>query len=84
MIRPTKHLDLDTCILNVAAHALSILKGAGAMQYDGLLKMLQATLSKRIRFEFVLALDLLYLAGRIEYDEDTDAVVLVPTPEGRH
>jgi hypothetical protein len=26
MIRPTKHLDLDTCILNVSAHALSILR----------------------------------------------------------
>lgn len=82
MIRPTKYLDVDSCVLNSAAHILVLLSSAGAMQYDDLLRATQVATSKKVRFEFVLALDLLYLLGKVEYHEDLDALTLAQPAEG--
>lgn len=76
MIRPTKYLDLDTCVLNVAAQIVSSLRRNGVMKYDELLTRLQNIISDAVRFEFVLALDLLFLLGKINYDSDSDSIAL--------
>ena len=74
MIRPTKYLDLDACVINVAAHVLARLSAVSVLTYDELLKSVETTLTPRARNEFVLALDLLYLLGRISYHEETDTL----------
>lgn len=74
MIRPTKYLDLDACVINVAAHMLTRLSAVNVLTYDELLKSVETTLTPRARNEFILALDLLYLLGRISYQEVTDTL----------
>lgn len=74
MIRPTKYLDLDACVVNIAAHVLSELSSTNVMTYDELLKSVETTLTPRARNEFVFALDLLYLLGRVSYHEETDTL----------
>lgn len=74
MIRPTKYLDLDACVINVAAHVLARLSAVNVLTYDELLKSVETTLTPRARNEFIIALDLLYLLGRISYQEDTDTL----------
>ena len=74
MIRPTRYLDLDACVINVAAHVLARLSVVSVMTYDELLKSVEISLTPRARNEFVLALDLLYLLGRISYHEETDTL----------
>lgn len=76
MIRPTKYLDLNTCVIRVAAEMLALLKGAEAIKYAELLGRLQIELSDTVQFEFVAALDLLYLLGKVEYHADSDSIVL--------
>jgi hypothetical protein len=77
MIRPTKYLDLDACVLNVAAHILSRMSAVSVVTYDEMLKSVETTLTPRARNEFVLALDLLYLLGKISYQEETDTLCAV-------
>lgn len=74
MIRPTKYLDLDACVINVAAHVLSKFSEVSVLTYDELLKSVEANLTPRARNEFILALDLLYLLGRVSYHEETDTL----------
>jgi len=90
MIRPTKYLDLESCVINVAAHILSRLSDVGVSTYDELLKSVETSLTPRAKSEFILALDLLYLLGRVSYQEETDTLCAIP-PEavavqtgGRH
>jgi hypothetical protein len=77
MIRPTKYLDLDACVLNVAAHILSRMSEVSVLTYDEMLKSVETNLTARARNEFVLALDLLFLLGRISYQEETDTLCAV-------
>ena len=74
MIRPTKYLDLDACVVNIAAHVLSRLSSTNVMTYDELLKSVVTSLTPRAKNDFVLALDLLYLLGRVSYHEESDTV----------
>jgi hypothetical protein len=77
MIRPTKYLDLDACVLNVAAHILSRMSEVSVLTYDEMLNSVETNLTPRARNEFVLALDLLFLLGRISYQEETDTLCAV-------
>ena len=74
MIRPTRLLDLDACVVNVAAHVLTRLSVVSVMTYDELLASVETDLTPRARNDFVLALDLLYLLGRIGYHDETDTI----------
>lgn len=76
MIRPTKHLDLDTCILHCAALVLDILRKESPLEYDSTLQRLKDTINDKVRFQFPYALDLLYLLGAIDYDLGTDTLYL--------
>jgi hypothetical protein len=77
MIFPTKYMNLNVCVLNTAAHIISILKASHVVTYDELLGRLQGTLSGLVRFDFVLALDFLFATGVINYSPETDSVVLI-------
>lgn len=77
MIRPTKHLDLDACLVNIAAHVLAKLSVTSVMTYEELLKSVETNLTPRARNDFVLALDLLFVLGQVSYHDETDTICAV-------
>ncbi|MCP4545409.1 MAG: hypothetical protein GY835_02945 [bacterium] len=81
MILPTKHLDLDTCVLHCAAMIVAILRDESPIEYDVVLRRLQMRVNERTRFQFPYALDFLYLLEAIDYDLDTDSLLLTARTE---
>ena len=81
MIRPTKYLDLDSCVLNIAAHVLRKLSSSVVLTYDEVLRSVETTLTPRARTDFPLAIDFLFLLGRVNYDEGTDTLRASSLPQ---
>jgi hypothetical protein len=77
VITPTKYLKLEVCTLNVAANAIEILRTHGAMKYVELHDRLVHDLGDGTRYEFLNALGLLFLLGRVEYVDDSDSLCLI-------
>lgn len=77
MIRPTRHLDLNTCVLNVATKVAKSLRDNGSTKYEPLLDAMQSELGESAKFQFPLAVSLLYLLGTVEYDEKADVLFRV-------
>lgn len=75
MIRPTKYLDLNSCVLRVAAEILSILRDEGAVPLDELDGRVRRAVGNDARFTFLPGMSLLFLLGRMDYDGQTDTVV---------
>lgn len=73
MIKPTKYLDLNTCVLNVAAHTIRLLLTNGAMKFDELRDRLEYDLGEGTRYEFLQAIDFLFLLDKLDYSDEADA-----------
>lgn len=76
MIIPTKHLDLDHCVLRVAAQVLTHLAEPGMLELTELQERVLADLGHDAKYSMLPALNVLYLMGRIDYDDGTDVVLL--------
>lgn len=84
MIQPTKYMDLQSSVLNVAAEILQELQATRAIALDELDGLIRSRLGDSARFNFLPALNLLFLSGRLHYDESSDAVVSeLPRKTGR-
>ncbi len=77
MIRPSKYLDLKTCVLHLASVILSELKQYRAVQLEELDLTIRHKLGEDARFNFLPALNFLLLAGSIDYDLESDTVFLL-------
>lgn len=73
MIRPEKHLDLNSCVLRAASILLSKLKNVRVCTYSDLRASL-AVIGEDMDVTFVHAVNLLFLLGRIEYHPQTDSL----------
>jgi len=73
MIRPEKHLDLNSCVLRAASILLSKLKNTRICTYTDLRASL-AVIGEDMDITFVHALNLLYLLGRVDYHPQTDSL----------
>lgn len=73
MIRPEKHLDLNSCVVRAASILLSKLKNARVCTYSDLQASL-AIIGEDMDVTFVHAVNLLFLLGRIEYHPQTDSL----------
>ena len=76
MIRPAKHMDLDTCVVHCAALVLEILQKESPLEYDSALQRLKDGIDEKARFQFPYAIDLLFLLGAVDYDLGTDTLYL--------
>jgi hypothetical protein len=74
MIRPTKYLDLDTCVLRVAAVVLEEICGSSAMPIGEVTSRVCSRLGDTARLNLMPALGLLYLLGVLDYHDEADAV----------
>jgi len=73
MIRPAKHLDLNSCVLRAASILLSKLQSSRVCTYADL----QASLSvigEDADVTFMDAVYLLFLLGRVDYHPQTDSL----------
>ncbi len=75
MIRPTKHMDLNICTLSIAASILSVLQQNNAIPLEELDETIQTRVGSKAQANFIPALNLLYLLGKVEYDDENDAIV---------
>lgn len=72
MIRPTKHLNLDTCVLRAAAVLLSRLREERLCAFANLRTAL-AAFGEDADPIFMPTLHFLFLLGRIDYHPQTDS-----------
>jgi len=75
MIRPAKHMALNTCVLSVVASILSELQRNKAIPLGELDETVQTRINSTARLNFLPALNLLFLLGSVDYDDDADAIV---------
>jgi hypothetical protein len=75
MIKPAKHMDVNTCVLSVAASILLELQRTTAIPLNELDETIQSRINSMARLNFIPALNLLFLLGGIDYDEEADAIV---------
>jgi hypothetical protein len=77
------HLDLNTCVLAVAAELLSMLRVDGVVRYPEICEEIEKRYGAQGKVQLPLALSLLYLLGLAEYEDGADAISLMQLPEGR-
>lgn len=73
MIRPAKHLDLNTCVLRAASILLSKLQSTRVCAYADLRASL-SVFGDDADVTFVHAVHLLFLLGRVDYHPQTDSL----------
>ncbi len=72
MIRPAKHLNLNTCVLRVASKLLARLQRERICRFNELRDSLSA-LGEDADVVFLPTVHFLYLLGRVEYHPQTDS-----------
>lgn len=72
MIRPAKHLNLNTCVLRTTSILLSTLQSTRVCTYADLRSSL-SVIGEDAEVTFVHAVHLLFLLGRVEYHPQTDS-----------
>lgn len=75
-------MDLENCVLSVAATIISVLKESLAMSISELDETIQVRISKDARFNFIQSINLLYVTGKIDYDDSSDTIFLVASIKG--
>ena len=78
MIRPTKYMNLQTNLLSISAEILAELMKVNIISLQELDEVIQDRLGERVRTYFVPAINFLFLLGRVDYDNDSDAVFYTP------
>ena len=73
MIRPAKHLDLNSCVLRAASILLSKLQSTRVCTYADLRASL-SVIGEDADVTFVHAVHLLFLLGRVDYHPQTDSL----------
>lgn len=76
MIRPTKFLNLDNCVLSISAHILKILLKEHKISYNKLYLALKEYYDDNFDYYFLPALDFLFLLGKIKYSSESDTLEL--------
>ena len=76
MIRPAKHLDLNSCVLRAASILLSKLQSARVCTYSDL-KASLTVIGENADVTFVHAVHLLFLLGRVDYHPQTDSLEFI-------
>ncbi len=73
MIKPDRHTNPDTSVLNIGAFILKQLNKFYDISYDDLMKKVIESMGNEAKENFPYALNFLYLLGRLEYLETTDS-----------
>lgn len=77
MIRPTKFLDLDNCVISIASKIIKILLLHQNITYTELLNIFKYDLNDNFEYNLLPAIDLLFLLGLVEYSPISDSLELI-------
>jgi hypothetical protein len=80
MIKPAKHLNLDVCVVRIAAIILSHLQRHRVENCTKLLAKVRETAGTDAEVWFLPALDLVYLLGRLQYQAKNDTFEYIAPP----
>ncbi len=72
MIRPAKHLDLNTCVIRLASRLLAKLQRERVCGFEQLRRSLDH-IGPDADVLFLPTVDFLYLLGRLDYHSQTDS-----------
>lgn len=73
MIKPDRHTNPDTSIVNIGAFILKQLNSFYDISYDDLMKKVIDNIGESSKENYPYALSFLYLLGKLEYIEQTDS-----------
>jgi hypothetical protein len=77
MIQPAKYLDLNTCVLRVAAEILLELQDSKVIPLDELNAVICSQVGDAARFNFIPSLSFLFLLGKLDYDSEADVILFL-------
>lgn len=77
MIKPNKFLDLESCVINISGEITKILLKYNSIKYDKLYDILKDKYNEGFEYNFLPAIDFLFLLGVIEYSPSTDSLELI-------
>lgn len=72
MITPQKHINLNVCVLRIAAYALGRLRVQRIERFSVLLESVKELVGPDAEILFLPAVNLLFLLGRVTYHAHTD------------
>ncbi|MFA6977730.1 MAG: ABC-three component system middle component 8 [Ignavibacteriaceae bacterium] len=73
MIKPDRHTNPDTSVVNIGAFILKQLNPFYDISYDDLMAKVIENIGEGARENYPYALNFLYLLGKLEYLEQTDS-----------
>lgn len=73
MIKPDRHTNPDTSVLNIGAFILGRLNTFYDISYDKLLNQVVENLGEGAKENYPYAINFLFLLGKIEYIDYTDS-----------
>ena len=73
MIKPDRHINPDTSVLNISSFILSKLNYFYDISYDKMMNEVIDNLGEGSKENYPYAINFLYLLGKIEYIELTDS-----------
>ncbi|MCB2178939.1 hypothetical protein KQH61_03365 [bacterium] len=74
MIRPTKHMDLKTSVINISSEIISMLLKTSAVKLEEVENIVVNKYGQDAKFNITKALSFLYLLGIIDYEIQADAI----------
>jgi len=73
MIKPDRHTNPDTSVINIGAFILKQLNSFYDISYDNLMKKVVENIGEDAKENYPYAINFLYLLGKVEYLEQTDS-----------
>jgi len=77
MLRPEKYLNLDNSVISISAQIIKYLRKSKNLSIPELINKLISLKGENVRENFLPALNLLYLIGKIDYIAKADLFKLI-------
>lgn len=77
MLKPTKFLDLNNCVINIAGEIIKVLIIEKKVSYTFIYNTLKEKYYNNFEYYFLPAIDFLFLLGKIKYSPETDCLELI-------
>lgn len=73
MIKPDRHTNPETSVINIGAYILNQLNSYYDISYDDLMKQVIENIGEGARENYPYALNFLYLLGKLQYLQKSDS-----------
>ncbi len=77
MIRPTKYTNIDVSIIGLSAEIIKLLSVDRSLKYNNILGKIIHIKGESAKENFLLALNFLYMLGKIKYYPEEDVLELL-------